>query len=121
MHTNNIYSILIHNLRCFNRVLIVSYGGGGASLLINTAKEVLGTDNVIVVTTKSKDKNELFKKLTYKARKKEMVLCDTANFSDFTDHPHGREIETEWDILAPLAMAGITRKEVRILNHKIKQ
>ncbi|OGS24716.1 MAG: hypothetical protein A2297_06910 [Elusimicrobia bacterium RIFOXYB2_FULL_48_7] len=116
MHTNRSYSILVNNLRSFKRVLIASSGGSGASFLVDTAKAVLGEDNVGTVSAKSRDKNDLFRKLTSETRKRKMVLCDTADFSEFIGRPNSRKVETKWGIASPLAMAGISRKEAKRLN-----
>ncbi|OGS20567.1 MAG: hypothetical protein A2252_09925 [Elusimicrobia bacterium RIFOXYA2_FULL_39_19] len=121
MNKNKSYSILVNNLRSFKRVLIASSGGSGASFLLKTAKSVIGAENVATATAQSRDKNELFRKLTFKARKKEMVLCDTANFSDFVDHPYGRKAEVKWGIASPLAMAGFTRKDVQTFKRAGKE
>lgn len=120
MYKKQSYFILANNLRAFGRMLIVSYGGAGATLLVDVAKGLLGADNIVTVSRKFKDKNVFFKKMTQEARRRKMALCDTATLTDLIGHPHGRKQEIKWNVLAPLAMAGITRKDAQIYNRTIK-
>ena len=119
MSSNSGYSILIHNLRSFKRVLIVSSGGPGAAFLAATAKAVLGDGNAVVVAGTGKDKNRLFRESARAARKRKMVLCGTADLSDAIARPNGRKIEAEWGVFSPLTMAGITRREARAFSRGI--
>lgn len=65
-------------------------------------------------------KNELFKKLALIARARKMVVCDGTNVSDAADHRPGRTAAARWEVVSPLAEAGLTKDDIRRLSKRLR-
>lgn len=64
-------------------------------------------------------KNELFAKLAVIARAKGMVVCDGTNVSDAADHRPGRGAAARWNVVSPLAEAGLAKDDIRRFSRRL--
>ncbi|MCB4790991.1 MAG: ATP-dependent sacrificial sulfur transferase LarE [Elusimicrobia bacterium] len=58
-------------------------------------------------------KDELFRKLSFIAKKQKMVLCDATNYSDLKDYRPGQKAVKKWNVKSPLKSSGFLKKDIR--------